>query len=74
MKILFILLAVAVIFAVIVTGGLLLFLAVINEERKETCGKCDYCDTTLNHCWMRDISVGTEDKACLTFNKRENEK
>lgn len=62
------------IFGAIVIGGGILFLVAINEERKNTCGKCDFCDHDLNHCWMRGISVGTDDPACVTFSKREDEK
>lgn len=62
-----------VVFCVIVIFGGLLFLVIINEERKRTCGKCDFCDTDLQHCWMRGISVGTDDKACVTFREREDD-
>lgn len=60
-------------FGAIVIGGGILFLVVVNEERKRTCGKCDFCDTDLQHCWMRGISVGTDDKACVTFSEREDD-
>ena len=60
-------------FGAIVIGGGILFLVAVNEERKRTCGKCDFCDTDLQHCWMRGISVGTEDKACVTFREREDD-
>ena len=59
-----------IVFGVIVIGGGMLLLVLINEERKDTCGKCDFRDPDLNHCWMRGISVGTEDRACVTFSKR----
>lgn len=73
MKALLLFLVGLVIFAIIVIGGGILFLVKINEERKATCGKCDFCDPTLQHCWMRGISVGTDDPACITFQKRDEE-
>jgi len=73
MKTLGIIVLVAIAFAVMVVGALLGVLGYINEERKNTCGKCDFCDHDLDHCWMRGITVGREDKACVTFRKREYE-
>lgn len=73
MKTLAILLVVALAFAAIVVAALFGVLGYINEERKNTCGKCDFCDTDLQHCWMRGISVGTDDKACVTFRQREDD-
>lgn len=73
MKTLAILLVVALIFAIIVVAALYLILRAINEERKATCGKCDYYDTSLQHCWMRGITCGTRDKGCLTYHKREKD-
>lgn len=74
MKALLLFLVALVIGVVIIIGGGLAFLCLINEERKNTCGKCDFCDEALNHCWMRGISVGTEDEACVTFQKRDDER
>lgn len=54
-------------FAVIVIGVGYLILRHINEVRKRTCGKCDFCDPSLHHCWMRGIAVDPEDKACSTL-------
>lgn len=73
MKMLAILLIVALALAVVVVLALYLVLRHINEERKATCGKCDFCDRDLNHCWMRDITVGENDPACITYCKREEE-
>lgn len=61
------LLVVAIVFLLVIFIALRHF----NEETQKTCGKCDFCDTSLNHCWLRGISVGTEDEACVTFLNRE---
>lgn len=71
MKALLLFIVALIIGAAIIIGGGLAFLCYINEERKNTCGKCDFCDEALNHCWMRGISVGTDDEACVTFQKKE---
>lgn len=73
MKIIAVLLVVALAFAIVVVFALYLVLRQINEDNRETCGKCDFCDDALQHCWMRGISVGTEDPACITFQKREED-
>ena len=73
MKTIAILLLVALALAVVVVLALYLVLRQINEERKRTCGKCDFCDRDLNHCWMRDIPVGENDPACITYSEREHE-
>ena len=74
MKTLAILLFVALVLALVVVCLLYIALSKVNELNINTCGKCDFCDQALNHCWLRGISVGTEDKACITFQKREDEK
>ena len=73
MKTLVILLMVALAFALVVVCLLYVALVKANELNKRTCGKCDFCDKALNHCWMRGISVGTEDEACLSYREREGE-
>lgn len=73
MKTLLLFLAGLIVFALIVIGGGILFLVKINEERKATCGKCDFCDQSLQHCWMRGISVGMDDPACVTYQKKDKD-
>ena len=58
-------------FAVIVIGVGYLILRHINEVRKNTCGKCDFYDESLHQCWARGIYAGTDDKACVTFDKKD---
>ena len=62
-----------IIFVVIAVGGLFLALILINEERKAKCGKCDFYDHDLQHCWLRGITTGPEDEGCVGFNKSDNE-
>ena len=73
MKTLAILLAVALVFALVVVCLLYIALSKVNELNINTCGKCDFCDLSLQHCWLRGIAVGLEDKACITFQKREED-
>ena len=40
------------------------------EHEKRKCGNCATRDDALGFCWVRDIRVGTEDKACNVFRKR----
>ena len=64
----------ATVIAIVIVFLVVIFVALkgyVDKGIKKTCGMCDFCDTSLNHCWLRGISVGTEDEACVTFLNRE---
>ena len=63
----------ATVIAIVIVFLVVIFVALnyIDKGIRKTCGMCDFCDTSLNHCWLRGISVGAEDEACVTFQNRE---
>lgn len=73
MKTLALVALVALVFAALMTGTILGILARINEERRKTCGRCDFCDQPLAHCWMRGIAVKEDDEACKDFQERDKD-
>lgn len=69
-----ILFATAIFVALVVLVVIYVALCKVNEVKAKTCGKCDFYDSSLQHCWMRDIACGTEDDGCVTYKEREDER
>lgn len=56
---------------VVIAGVVILAAWLIFRKRNRKCGSCDFYCPLRHHCWMRWITVGPEDEACITYRKRE---
>lgn len=45
----------------------------ILRVRNRKCRNCDFYCSSWRHCWLRGLTVGPEDDACITFRKRDKE-